>query len=373
MDVHRRSFLLASAAAAAGTAWGQNTAAKVRTALIGTGNRGSYLLQGVLEQPDAEVAALCDLKPDRLDKAATTAKRDNPKTYTDWRQIVDRKDIDAVYIATPPYLHSEMAVAALQSGKHVYCEKPIGVTPAQVKAVVEAARASKKIFTAGQQLRSVRLYAEAVSKIHEGVLGDILMIKAQRHATADLAHDGSSGDWYFDVSKSGGYLVEQSVHNLDLCNWVMGGRPLRAMGLGGIALYKNDPPGRTIYDNGHLVYEYEKGIKMSFTQNVFHPRSMPNGNQYIYVYGTKGAVDLMAGPAVLYALGQGNTPPQPLAEKAQDNPHAHIVAFYAAINGAGKNPADITIGATAALTAILGHQAMSKEQIVRWDDLGVKI
>lgn len=371
MDVPRRAFLLATAAAASQTAFGQN-AAKVKTAMIGTGNRGSYLLQGVLEQPDAEVAALCDIKPDRLDKAATAAKRDNPKTYTDWRQIIDRKDIDAVYIATPPHLHSEMAVAALKSGKNVYCEKPIGVTPAQVKAVVEAARASNKIFTAGQQLRSQRLLAEAVRKIHEGIIGDILMIKAQRHANADLNHDGSSGDWYFDVTKSGGYLIEQSVHNLDLCNWVMRGHPLRAMGLGGINFYKNDPPGRTIYDNGHLVYEYDKGIKMSFTQNVFHPNRMPNGNQYVYVYGSKGAVDLMAGPAMLYPLDR-NAQPQPLAEKAPDNQHAHIVRFYAAIRKAGENPADITIGATAALTAIIGHEAMSKEKIVKWEDLGVKV
>lgn len=370
MDVPRRSFLLASAAAAAQTAWSQS--GKVKTAVIGTGNRGSYLLQGVLEQPDAEVAALCDLKPDRLDKAATTAKRDNPKTYTDWKQIIDRKDIDAVYVATPPHLHSEMAVAALKSGKHVYCEKPIGVTASQVKAVVEAAKSSNKIFTAGQQLRSVRLLAEAVRQIHEGIIGDILMVKAQRHATADLAHDGSSGDWYFDVTKSGGYLIEQSVHNLDLCNWVIGGHPLRAMGLGGIALYKNDPPGRTIYDNGHLVYEYDKGVKMSFTQNVFHPRTMPNNNQYVYVYGSKGAVDLMAGPAVLYPAERTGQP-KPLVEKAPDNPHAHIVAFYAAIREGGKNPADITIGATAALTAIIGHEAMSKEKIVKWEDLGVRV
>jgi myo-inositol 2-dehydrogenase/D-chiro-inositol 1-dehydrogenase len=373
MDVHRRHFLLASAAAAAQNAFGQ-TPTKVRTALIGTGNRGSYLLQGVLEQPSAEVVALCDLKPDRLDKAATTARRDNPKTYTDWRQIVDRKDIDAVYIATPPYLHSEMAVAALKSGKNVYCEKPVGVTPAQVKSVVEAARASNRIFTAGQQLRSQRLLAEAVAKIHEGIIGEVIMIKAQRHATADLAHDGSSADWYFDVAKSGGYLIEQSVHNLDLCNWVIGGHPLRATGLGGIMLYKNDPPGRTIYDSGSLIYEYDKGVKMSFTQNVFHPRGLPNGNQYIYVYGTKGAVDLMTGanPAMMYPLAQGGTPVA-LGEKGTDNPHAHIVAFYAAVTNGGKNPADITIGATAALTAILGHEAMSKEKMVRWDDLGVKV
>jgi myo-inositol 2-dehydrogenase/D-chiro-inositol 1-dehydrogenase len=370
MDVQRRRFLLASAAAAAQTAWSQS--AKVKTAVIGTGNRGSYLLQGVLEQPDAEVAAVCDIKPDRLDKAATAAKRDNPKTYTDWKQIIDRKDIEAVYVATPPHLHSEMAVAALKSGKHVYCEKPVGVTAAQVKAVVEAARGSNKIFTAGQQLRSQRLLAQAVKQIHDGLIGDILMVKAQRHATADLAHDGSSGDWYFDVTKSGGYLIEQSVHNLDLCNWVIGGHPLRAMGLGGIAMYKNDPPGRTIYDNGHLVYEYDKGVKMSFTQNVFHPRTMPNNNQYVYVYGSKGAVDLMAGPAMFYPAERTGQP-KPLFEKAADNPHAHIVAFYAAIKGAGKNPADITIGGTAALTAIIGHEAMSKEKIVKCEDLGVKI
>src|SRR5262249_54030152 len=136
MNLPRRSFLLASAAAAK-SGFGQS-ANQIPTAMIGIGGRGTNLLQGVLEQPNAKVVALCDLKPDRLDKAAPTAKRDNPSTYTDWRRIIDRKDIEAVYIATPPYLHSEMAIAALKSGKHVYCEKPLGVTAAQVKALVEA-------------------------------------------------------------------------------------------------------------------------------------------------------------------------------------------------------------------------------------------
>jgi len=375
MNLHRRSFLLGSAAAARAV-FGQ-TSEKVRTAMIGTGNRGSYLLQGVLQRPNAQVVALCDIKPDRLDKAATAAARDNPTTTPDWRRIIDRKDIDAVFIATPPYLHSEMAVAALKSGKNVYCEKPIGVTPAQVKAVVDAARSSQSIFTAGQQLRSQRLLAEAVGKIHEGIIGDVISIKAQRHANADLPHDGSSGDWYFDDSKSGGYLVEQSVHNLDLCNWVIGEHPLRAMGLGAIAFYKDDPPGRSIFDSGSLTYDYPKGILMSFTQNVFHPRGMPSGGQYIYVYGTKGAVDLMGGIPTMYPLGHGGSPvtlaEKAPDEKAPDDPHAHTVKFYECITANGKNPADITIGATAALTAILGHDAMTKEKVIRWDDLGVKL
>lgn len=367
MSVDRRVFLLGSALAAQAF----QSEKTVGTAMIGTGNRGSFLLQGVLQQPNAKVLALCDIKPDRLDKAASTAARDNPATYADWQRVIDRKDVDAVFIATPPYLHSEMALAAIKAGKHVYCEKPIGVTPAQVRALLTAARASNKVFVAGQQLRSQKQLQEAVRKIQEGAIGDVIMVKAQRHATADLAHDGTSGDWYFDVTKSGGYLIEQSVHNLDLCNWVIGAHPVRACGFGAIVMYKNDPPGRTIFDCGSLTYDYPKGVKMSFTQNVFHPASMPNGNQYVYVYGTKGAVDLLT-VSTMYPLGRGGQPVV-LAPKQQEDQYAHIAAFYDSITKGTPPPVDVTVGATAALTAILGHQAMVQEKVVNWSDLGVDI
>ena len=221
MNLRRRHFLMGSGLAAH-SAFSQTAGERIPTAMIGTGNRGSYVLKGVLEQPGAKVAALCDLKPARLDAAATVAAKDNPATYTEWRKIIDRKDIDAVFIATPPHLHSEMAVAALQAGKHVYCEKPIGITPEQVRNVVKAARSANRVFVAGQQMRSFRQLAQAVSKIREGIIGEVLMVKAQRHGSADIPHDSSSSDWYFDVSKSGGYLIEMSVHNLDACNWAIG-------------------------------------------------------------------------------------------------------------------------------------------------------
>jgi len=367
MTLNRRTFL---AGAAAGVAFSQALPG-VTTAVIGTGNRGTYLLRGVIEQPGARVAALCDIKPDRLDKAATIATRDNPATYTDWRRIIDRKDVDAVFIGTPPYLHSEMAIAALQAGKHVYCEKPIGVNAVQVRALVEAARTSKTVFVPGQQLRSLRQVGEAVRRIRQGVIGEVIMVKAQREASADLPHDGTSGDWYFDVTKSGGYLIEQSVHNLDLCNWVVGAHPVRACGFGGTLMYKNDPPGRTIFDCGSLSYEYPKGVTMSFTQSVFHPSSMPNGNQYVYVFGTKGGVDLMANTMAYPA--EAGTKPYPLAAKQEEPPYAHLTAFYDAITKKGSLPADITVGATAALTAILGHEAMTRERVMTWSELGVDL
>jgi predicted dehydrogenase len=252
----------------------------------------------------------------------------------------------------------------------VYCEKPIGITPEQIRALLEAAKGSNRVFDTGQQLRSQKQLAETVRQIHEGAIGDVIMVKAQRHAAADLAHDGTSADWYFDVTKSGGYLIEQSVHNLDLCNWVIGVHPSRACGFGGILLYKNDPPGRSIFDCGSLTYDYPNGVKMSFTQNVFHPASMPNGNQYVYVYGTKGAVDLILG--TMYSAGRGSGPVR-LAPKEQEDPFAHITAFYDSITRGTPPPVDIKVGATAALTSILGHQAMVQEKVVHWSDLGVEV
>jgi predicted dehydrogenase len=358
-------------AAAAQAVFGQSANAQVGTAMIGVGNRGSYLLTAVMGQPNARVVALCDNKPDRLDKAATAVAKYNPATTSDWRKILDRKDVDAVFIATPPYLHAEMAVAALKAGKHVYCEKPIGMTAAEVREVVKAAKQSSHVFQAGQQMRSFRQMGEAVRKIHEGAIGEVLFVKAQRHASADLNHNGSSGDWYFDVKKSGGYLIEQSVHNLDACNWAIGQHPTRAAGFGGVHLYKNEPAGRDIMDHSSITYDYANGVKMSFTQLVFHPRSMPNGNQMIYVYGSKGAVDLL-NTATFYPLGIDGKP-SILAEKVEEPGDAHITAFYDCVQKGAKSPADITVGATAALTAILGHETCRQEKVVTWSSLGVDI
>lgn len=139
--------------------------------------------------------------------------------------------------------------------------------------------------------------------------------------------------------------------------------------------YKNEPQGRTIFDNGSMVFEYPGGVKMEFTQNVFHPRQMPGGNQLVYIFGEKGGVDLMYSTNFYPHTAQGeNVEIKALAEKVKEEPHAHTTAFFALVGGAnGKNPADITIGASAAVTAILGHEAMVKQRVVTWQELGVEL
>jgi myo-inositol 2-dehydrogenase/D-chiro-inositol 1-dehydrogenase len=342
----------------------------VAAGLIGVGGRGSADLASVLAQPGSKVVALCDLKSDRLDKAATTAAAHKPATYKDYHQLLSRKDIDAVVIATPCDLHVEMAIAALKAGKHVYCEKPAGIDPASIQRLVDVARASDRVFQIGQQLRSLVRLRRTIEKVQEGVIGDVIMVKAQRHSAADLPHDASSSDWFFDAKRSGDVIVEMSVHNLDVCNWVIGSRPERAGGFGGTLLWKNDPPGRTNMDGYSLSYEYANGVKMSYTQVFFHPHGMPGSGQTTYVYGTKGGVDLEN--ATAYPLERG-AQPVVLAEPVQEDRHAHMAAFFESIRTGKKSPADITIAATAALTAILGRDSIYRKQVLTWDSMGVRI
>jgi myo-inositol 2-dehydrogenase/D-chiro-inositol 1-dehydrogenase len=372
--MERRTFVTGVAGAGLSAighrALGQVSEQPIRTAMIGTGNRGGWVLKEIIKQPNVKVTALCDLKPARLDAAATTAARDNPQTYTDYRKLLERKDVDAVFVDTPCDLHVEMTIAALQAGKHVYCEKPLGITPESIARVLKVGKASDRVFQVGQQMRSFSFLQEAIQKIHEGVAGNIVMVKAQRHASWDLDHGSSSSDWFFDAKRSGDVIVEMAVHNLDLCNWAINSRPERAAGFGGALLWKNDPPGRTNMDGYTLSYDYANGVKLSFTQTFFHPSGLPQGGQYTNVFGTKGAVSLDNGK--FYPLEKGAQPVL-LSEPQKETDAPHVAAFFRAIRTGSKPAADMTIGATAALTAIMGREAIYGRKMVTWADLGVTV
>ncbi len=367
--MQRRRFLALAGAAAAGRAAAAGDS--IGTGIIGTGNRGGHLWRNLVKLDGVKLLAACDLKPDRLDQALSAAARDQPTGYSDYRKLLERKDVEAVFIATPCDLHVEMAIAALQAGKHVYCEKPLGITPESIARVLKAAASARTVFQVGQQMRYGAQLQEVIAKIHGGVAGKLMMVKAQRHAGNDLAHDGPSADWFFDAKRSGDVIVEMAVHNLDVCNWIVGTRPEQAAGFGGVSLWVNDPPGRTSMDGYTLSYEYANGVKMSFTQVFFHPGGMPGGGQYFYVYGTKGAVDVSG--AKFYPLGRGQ-PPQPLSsEPSQRGGEPQLAAFYECIRTGKKPLADVRIAAVAALTAILGREAIYRKKMMTWKELGVDI
>src|SRR6266851_653250 len=157
---------------------------EVRTAMVGIGHRGTALLGQVMKQERVRVTAICDIDPQARDKALSTAARFNPRSFTDYRQVLDLADVDAIIVATPCYLHAEMAAACLDAGKYVYCEKPLGITPEQVDLALRAAQRSKVFLQIGQQLRYMAGLREVIRQIqNDGVLGQTFAIKAQRHST----------------------------------------------------------------------------------------------------------------------------------------------------------------------------------------------
>jgi myo-inositol 2-dehydrogenase/D-chiro-inositol 1-dehydrogenase len=139
---HRREFLSAAAALAGSAALSSAQDREIRTGFIGVGSRGGSLLKQTVTQQNVKVAAICDIDPETRDRALSLAGRDNPKSLTQWKAMLDLKDVDAVFIGTPCYLHAEMAAACLEAGKYVYCEKPLGITPEQIALVLRAARRS---------------------------------------------------------------------------------------------------------------------------------------------------------------------------------------------------------------------------------------
>ena len=147
------------------------------------------------------MVAICDLDPERSKAAieASTAAGNHREAYTEYRKVLDRKDIDAVVIATPVDLHKEMAIAALEVGKHVYCEKPTAFDAEQCRMVTAAAASAKGIFQQGFQLRHDPNRAASMKFVHEGGLGKVVFMQSYRH-TSDLPRNTA---WYFDRTRSG--------------------------------------------------------------------------------------------------------------------------------------------------------------------------
>ncbi|MBS1824803.1 MAG: Gfo/Idh/MocA family oxidoreductase [Acidobacteria bacterium] len=361
----RRDFLSSGAALAAPTflsAQSPNDA--VRVAVIGVGNRGAYLLRHVLNVPKVQIVALCDLDAQRLTAAskAAAAKGHNPAAYTDFRKMLDeRKDIDAVLIATPVDTHKMIAIAALEVGKHVYCEKPMAVQPADARMMVMAAKNAKGIFQAGFQLRHDPNRAAAMKYLHSGALGKVLYAHGMRH-TGDLPRETA---WYFDRVRSGDNIVEQACHILDLFVWAIGKPPLRAFGSGGINLYKGEPAGRTTMDNYSVIYEFPDNVRMNFSHIYFDPAGFSGIKER--VWGEKGAVDLAA--ATWSALNQKGENKIPVENEGKDSTYLSLEAFVDNARAKRKPLNNAESAQLSTLVAMMGRKSIYEQRVVTWEEM----
>lgn len=381
--VRRRLLQGAAVAAAASVVRAQGD--PLRFGMIGVGKRGNAHLTRLVERSDVTVGAVCDTDPSARDAAQSAAQADDPRSYADYGELLRQEDIDAVLIATPCYLHAEMSAAALEAGKHVFCEKPLAISADQVKLVLDAARKSNAVFQIGQQSRSSPHMQGVVREIHEaGLIGTPLVIKAQRHSTPSrpgTRREGGSGQqrrfpgWYNDVKLSGDLIVENAIHNLDVCNWLAGSRPVSVYGHGKRYLPEPMPAGTVMMDGFSVEYIYNNDMHLDYSQLYLHPRALkilPSGMWFV-IYGEKGTIELDYSSWTFYDIYGDSEPVEhkgveglDLTEEAHDD-------FVRAVRENRRPIADIEVAATAALTSIMGREAIYQRRMVTWDEMGVAL
>jgi predicted dehydrogenase len=179
MHFDRRGFLRASAAGAAfllvpRSARAADVNGKLRVAAIGTGNKGRSDLAAVAASERVEVSALCNVDASKKHLGWAVEEFPKAEVFRDYRRLLDKPDLfDAVIVATPDHMHAPIALAAMQLGKHVFCEKPLAHTVSEVRAMREAAERHRVVTQMGNQIQSRAVYRNAVKLVHDGAIGKV--------------------------------------------------------------------------------------------------------------------------------------------------------------------------------------------------------
>jgi len=390
MDTNRRDFLKTSAAAAASLAIASNVHAGgndlLKVGLIGCGGRGTGAAsQALRADPNVKLWAMGDAFDDRLQQSLTTlqgereivGKIDVPAArrfvgFDAYRQVIGCCDV--VLLCTPPHFRPIHLRAAVQAGKHVFAEKPVAVDAAGVRSVLETcldARRRNLSVVSGLCLRHDNGFKDTVARIRDGAIGDIVALQANDLRGAIWAprrrEEGMTDmqlqmrNWYYYTWLSGDFNVEQHVHYLDVCAWLMGDRyPVRCWGLGGRQVRTGAEFGN-IFDHFSIVYEFENGVKLF--SNCRQQTGCAN-DMSGHVIGRRGTAELTErrrGLILRTAEGQ----------RVYDGPTNNMYqtehdALFASI----RNSQPINNGeymAKSTLLAIMARQAAYTGQVITWE------
>lgn len=285
----------------------------IRVGVIGCGGRGIGAAMNLLEaSPFVRIVALADVFEDRLkagrEHMASRGERSAVAEQHCFAGIEGyekllREQVDLVVLATPPHFRPAHFEAAVNAGAHVFMEKPVAVDGPGVRRVLAAAQRAKDAklsVVAGTQRRYERVYLEALQRVREGQIGEIISASCYWNMgglwKADRSPEWSDMEWqlrnwlYF-TWLSGDHIVEQHVHNLDVINWFLDATPSQCFGMGGRQV-RTSPEYGHIFDHFAIEYEYESGITMtSFCRQI----DGCYGRVQERIRGTKGALFIQPG------------------------------------------------------------------------------
>lgn len=321
-DMSRRNFVRTSAGAAVGIAAGLQAVKgaastppsdRVRLAVIGTANRGGQLIKATMPHTDAEIVALCDVDSTAMEKWKTELPG-SPDTYSDFRKVLERDDIDGIIIATPDHWHAIQTIMACDAGKDVYVEKPLSMTIKEGRHMVNAARRNKRIVQVGVHRRSSQLLRDMRDRIQAGDIGKVTVSSAYR--ITNMAPNGIGRsthseppahlDWdmwlgprakrpYQDNiapykfrwwQQYSSQLGNWGVHYFDAIRWLLDEEaPASVVSIGGTYAVDDD---RTIPDTMQTIFELPKGGLLVFGQ--YEASGMAAIRGEVEIRGTKGVM-----------------------------------------------------------------------------------
>src|ERR1039457_4697178 len=356
-DVSRRDFVKAAGAVTAMAAaipavQGAPGGLKARAAndpvqfgIIGTGSRGSYLLKHLKGIDNGRCLAACDINPDNLKHGVDTIGN-NPKQYKDYRELLAAKDVDAVIVTLPLFIHYQVTRDALMAGRHVFCEKCLVFKPEEVHALRAVYQEHpKQVLQTGLQRRYSYFYQTVKQMVDKGILGNVHN-KPSALWTMKPGGEKNIANWRVYRSMSGGLAAELTSHQVDIADWMFGSQPEFVMGLGSLDTLKD---GRDVYDNIQLIYKYPNGQKMTYSSistNQFLPYF--NGNRAEMgevIMGSEGTIEITVGgdnPGVTFQPPIAwwyREPPKAAAEtsKADSKKKEALVAGATMVAGGGAN------------------------------------
>ena len=304
-----------STKAATGRVLGAND--RINVAAIGVGGRGSYVANvfaGIGKETNAcQIVGVCDVYQKRV---TLNKQRHNCEGYLDWREVIEKPDIDAVIVATPDHWHAKIALAAMDKGKDVYLEKPMCHTLEEIRQLINTVKETKRVVQVGSQTTSADQWWKAKQAIADGAIGQMIMSQGSYH------RNGTEGEWNWPIDKgagpegkgddyidwkmwlgaapkrswdpdrffrfrkywdySGGIATDLFFHvaaPLNIC-WPEPQYPYKVMASGGILVFKQLPedpkrPDREVPDTFHLMAEYSKGHSVVLTSSMANSQHIP--------------------------------------------------------------------------------------------------
>ncbi|MBM3877346.1 MAG: Gfo/Idh/MocA family oxidoreductase [Verrucomicrobia bacterium] len=259
---------------------------KLRLGFLGIGSMGiSHVQQWHVKlAARSTCAALCGRNEANLKRALAVAP--DAKVFSDERELIHSPLVDAVAISTPNFTHVPLAIETLRAGKHLFLEKPCGISQDECAQLLDAAGHTDRVVMIGHELRYSPYFQRIKALVDAGEIGRPRMTWTREFRGP---FQPKSGQWIQDIRRSGGMLVDKNCHQFDLMNWWCGGKPARVSAFGRSAVMRIVEPAHQVNDHATVSYEYDNGVLGSLQICLFG-RDFPDEELEMGIVGEAGSL-----------------------------------------------------------------------------------